>query len=246
MAHPGVHITRNFKSTKVDISDLEAELCNRLIADIHEQVFFTNKVYCRGVLDIRKLVEEDNKDYTAGPEPTSPFTSTSGDKTPGGKAQIVSESKNKISSPKEQSNEKSNENVKPKADRKITSPPKIPGLAVSPPTSKKGNKKRKKQLAKSDFLIKTRDGELHEEDFVFDDHNVSEQSSDDENKGFFKRSPLDLMPEKTDVNSRSSKITKKEELWNQSLKKAGVTIKRSLEVSPEDERRTRSKSVSLN
>ena len=34
--HPGVNITKNFKSIKVDIVNLDAKLCNTMIENIHE------------------------------------------------------------------------------------------------------------------------------------------------------------------------------------------------------------------
>ena len=237
ITHSGVKITRNFKSTKVDIMDIEAELCNKLIASIHEKVFFTNKVYCRGVLDIRK-VDQDDVAHTAESESPLLTTSTSAAKpvmeelTPAHGSTITT---------RHQPKERSTGKAKSKAHEKKTPVKNIPGLVISP-KNKKGSKNKKQQLMKSDFLIKTRDGETHVEDFIFDDNDVSEQSSDEESRGFFQKSPLDS----ADINSRSAKITKKEELWNLSLKNQGATLKRSLELSPDGERRIRSKSISLN
>ena len=234
----GIKITRNFKSTKVDIIDLDAELCNSLIANIHEKVFFTKKVYCRGILDIKKA-DQDDMAHTVEAEPPLPTYSSAAKPT---MEEVPSSAqKSSTTTPKNQPKERSSVKAKANAEKKRTPVRNIPGLVVTP-KSKKGRKNKKQQLGKSDFLIKTMDGEIHEEEFIFDDHDASEQSSDEENKGFFQKSPLDS----TDLNTRSAKITKKEELWNLSVKNAGAPLKRSLELSPEEERRIRTKSLSLN
>ena len=54
-AHPGVNITKNFRSIKVDITNLDAKVSNTLIENIHEKVFFSRKVYCRGVVEVTKV-----------------------------------------------------------------------------------------------------------------------------------------------------------------------------------------------
>ena len=138
---------------------------------------------------------------------------------------------------------------KSKDKSKTKTPPKatIPGLVFASPPGKKTKKSKKQKLGMSDFLLKTRNGELHEGDFVFDNA-VIEDSSDDDGKGFFKTNPEDVenhLLTLSQFKSRSAKTIQKEELWNLSLQKAGNTLKRSLEISPDDDRRTRSRSICI-
>ena len=267
IAHPGVNIIKNFKSTKVDITDLDAKLCNTMIENIHERVFFTRKVYCRGVLEVTKLgsnnADQPTHDAEADPGPANPAPATEkaqanpGPANPGQATEKadaipgpVTEKAEATPGPAMNSSPKAKEKPKQKskANSKTKTPPKpiIPGLAVESPPNKKTKKSKKHKLGKSDFLIKTRDGEVHEGDFVFDD--VSEDSGDDDGKGFFKTGPKDVedhLLTQSQFKSRSAKTIQKEELWNLSLQKAGNTLKRSLELSPEEHRRTKSRSICL-
>ena len=55
--HEHFNITRNKKTTKVDIASLPSRFCNLIIGNIHEKEFFNQKLYCRAVLDLSQKDE---------------------------------------------------------------------------------------------------------------------------------------------------------------------------------------------
>ena len=280
IGHKGMCIGRNIRNTNVDISNLPATVCNTLIGNIHENVFFNNKIYCRGISDIMTPEKVPSTQSNPTPEKVPPTQSnptpekvppiqsnptpekvppTQSNPKPG-----PSSSAPKSKSPSPKANDKTLKHsqhelgsARIKKDSKPKSPPKesflkiVPGLPVEDliaANNKKKKKKTRNDLGKPDYQIKTKDGQLWEEDFVFDEVD-NESSSDEGGKGFFHKSPLDpetdgfLTPNA--FKSRTAKTIQKEELWNLSLQKAGNTLKRPLNLSPEDPRRTKSRSICL-
>ena len=47
-----VKVIHNKKNTKVDIEELKNETAKLLIKNLHEQIFFNRKIYCRGLLNV--------------------------------------------------------------------------------------------------------------------------------------------------------------------------------------------------
>ena len=235
----------------MDIENISNDTCGKLIANIHEQVFFSRKVYCRGLKNLEtptKIApEEKSKDTTDNTSKPDPDT--------------------KIDDSKDATADK--DDIETIENKKDSLPPLVPGLSKEEAAKaakkarqhknkldkQKGAKnigKKSKDLDKSDFLNDSNPQPSPEFDqtsaYVFEDDPESPltETSDAASK-FFQHSPLStddpifLTP--GSYSSLTAKKIQKEELWKQQISPKPAN-KRSSSPSEDLERRMRSRSVS--
>ena len=249
--HEELKIFATKKNKNVDIENISNDTCGKLIANIHEQVFFSRKVYCRGLKNLEtptKIAPEekskDTTDNTSKPDPDTKIVDSK-DATPDKDIETIENKKDSMS-------------------------PLVPGLSKEEAAKaakkarqhknkldkQKGVKnigKKSKDLDKSDFLNDSNPPPSPESDqtsaFVFDDNPESPltETSDDASK-FFQNSPLSTEVDPIFLtpghfSSLTAKKIQKEELWKQQISPKPAN-KRSSSPSEDLERRMRSRSVS--
>ena len=72
--HKAIKISVGRKNKNVDIDDLDVKICETLITDLHEKIFFNRKIYCRGLSNIitpEKGPQVDNRGMRELPSNTS-------------------------------------------------------------------------------------------------------------------------------------------------------------------------------
>ena len=239
--HDAYKINTATKNKNVDIEDIDANTCKTLISNIHEQIFFNRKIYCRGLKNletpVKNVVAVESEDISS-------------DKPDNGSAEEEISVKPKPGNP----------SLLNKPD------PSVPGLskADSAKAAKKvrqlknkldkqkgikSNEKKNRDLNKSDFLNDSTSLIEHEEDisnqFIFD---PSIQSPLLSASKFFHQSPVSPDPNLNkfltpqNFSSLTARKIQKEEHWL--AKVSPNPAKRP--SSPEDDpgRRIRSRSES--
>ena len=228
-------IKRNKKNTAVDVENIDDENSKELIKNLHEKVFFNQKVYCRGLRLLEspeKEAENANSDAKTTKEPEKVTLQPTPEKVSKGEPKkcnteptpgktIPGLSEEEIKKAKKKADRKKKE------EKKKTEEPKVKGMK------------------QKDFL-KEKD-----EEYKFDDLENEINISDDEtptNEGFFTFSPLeeddnvDMLLSPANFASRFAKQHHKEEMWKKSITPTGS--KRGASPTDHSERRIRAKSIS--
>ena len=216
----------NKKNTNIDIEDISDEIANLLIKNIHEQIFFNKKVYCRAFLPVHtppKASAKPTQDILDNKINTDQGNNTNNG-SPVLKPNIPGLSKEDIkrAEKKKLKEDKKNKKMQKEEEKKKS-------------TEKNGSKSAEDFMKDPTF-----------KDFEFDDaaNDVgSADEGDDDQIGFpWSKSPLECEdPEKLlseySFASLSAKQIQKEQLWLTAANKRALT-------SPTEasERRLRSKS----
>ena len=245
--HNELKIFATKKNKNVDIENISTATCGTLISSLHEQIFFSRKVYCRG---LKNLVT---------PTKMAPDEKKSENKTDDSSDLETKVDDLKDATPKKDDKE-TNEN---------TSPLLVPGLSKeeSAKAAKKARQlknklekqkgaknsgKKSKDLDKSDFLNGSNPQPSPEFDqtsqFVFDE-NCEPSHTDISEAGskFFQHSPISkdldqifLTP--GSFSSLTAKKIQKEELWKQQISPKPANAKRPPSPIEDLERKMRSRS----
>ena len=218
-----VIVKRNKKNTTVEIDDIDDTKSKELINQIHEKVFFNQKIYCRGMRNLESPVKEG----------TNLDQNTAEAKEPSPLKVIPGLTEKDAKKAKQKANKKKKEELKK--------------LEVN-----QSKDLSKEDFLKDDVELKDFQFDKVEEDISDTDSDSNDGYETPTNtEGFFTFSPFQMDEKKeTQISSPSklksifAKQIQKEELWRSAIKNQNQLSKKRKDLTPEKEaedRKTRMK-----
>ena len=225
-----VVVKRNKKNTAVDVEKIEPEESKLLIENLHEKVFFNQKIYCRGIRNLESPI----KDSQAVNDSSEKSVPQIDDKEPDSSRTIPGLPEEEIKKAQNKAEKKRKEKEKKELNE-------MKGVKIN-------------KLKRGDFLkesVKEFAFENAEEEGTGSgsDNESSDGYETPTNDGFFTFSPVKadenvnplLSP--SSYRSRAAKQIRKDELWKSIVTPAGM--KRGPSPTNSTDRRIRAKSISL-